>query len=168
MPALHPRSLVAFGALFALAGCTSGPVSGTWLYQDAAIVTDSCDLLADEDAPSGDFYVYNEGKGVMIVDPNESQDGQALEVFDCTYDGNKTFTCPERVENTQSQGDNELTQTLGVTGTLSGRESLTATLTSTLTCSGPACEAIEQQTSQQFPCVVETQWDAIWTSPTLP
>jgi hypothetical protein len=156
------------GSIALLAGCTSGPVSGTWLYQDAFVLTDSCDLIDDDDVPSGDFYIYNEGKGVMVVDPNESADGQALEVFDCTYDGNKTFDCPERVEDSQTQGDNEIVQTLGVSGTFDGREALTATLRSELTCSGPACAAIEEQTQRQFPCVVETQWDAVWTSPTLP
>lgn len=144
------------------AGCAAGPQSGTWLYTSTDILSDSCGFLEDEDLPEGDFYVYNEGKGSLVVDPNDGSD-----IFNCTLDG-KSFDCPSRLEDEQSQGNTTLRFEIGVVGEFDGRESVSGSQNAEVDCEGDNCATVEATLEVTFPCTAEVGFTADWTSPTLP
>ncbi|MEZ4316030.1 MAG: hypothetical protein R3F61_00930 [Myxococcota bacterium] len=145
-----------------LAGCASGPVSGTWLYGSTEVVSDTCDLIDDIGVPGGDFYVYNEGKGSVVIDPNDGSD-----VFRCTL-AKDDLTCPDRFQDSRSFGATTVTAVVGVEATMDGREAASGSQIATFTCEGPNCAQLEAEVGQPFPCIAEVAFDATWTSPTVP
>jgi len=145
-----------------LTGCASGPLSGTWLYSNSELRDDSCGIFDEGVVLDGDFYIYNEGKGSMVIDPNDDS-----EIFSCTYD-KSSFSCPERLQQEEIVQGSTLTGTAEVVGTLDKRESASGSQLLSIDCDGPTCEAFEAAAGQTFPCTAEVVFSATWTSPTLP
>ncbi|MCB9675986.1 MAG: hypothetical protein H6737_12760 [Alphaproteobacteria bacterium] len=148
--------------LFLLVGCSKGPLSGTWLYADSTIVSDSCQLLDDGDLLVGDFYLWNQGDGTMVIDPNDGS-----EIFTCTLEKG-AFSCPDRLQDEQTQGQTTLSAVVAAEGAFDGREDAAGSQLGTVTCDGPGCQALEEAYGQSFPCTAEIEFTATWTSPTLP
>lgn len=143
-------------------GCAKGPQSGTWVFDTASIAVDSCDVTTESQLPDGEFFLYNQGDGTMVIDPNDGTD-----VFDCTIDKD-TFDCPARLEDSQTQGDNTISVMVGVQGDFSDRETASGSQNGEITCDGPQCELAEQQTGQEFPCQIQLDFSATFSSDALP
>ena len=151
------------GALLLLtAGCATGPLSGTWTYDEVGVLEDTCGVFENASLPSGEFFIYNEGGGSLVLDPDN-----ASSIFECTLDKD-TVACPARVEESQTQADTTLTFSIGLSGSFEDRETLAGVQMGTLICEGAFCEEVEGSTNQDFPCTADVAFDAQFVSETLP
>ena len=136
-------------ASLALVACAPDPPTGTWLFVDGEVVTNTCNN-ADVDIASGNFALYNNGNGTFTVDPEDGSDP-----FLCTQDA-ADFVCPQRLQGSYNILGAVIEVRVDIRGTFDSDTFAAGTQRAEGSCSGAACGL----TGIDFPCVIEETFTA--------
>ena len=151
------KRIIALSCLCALAfGCQRiEPRSGTWVIANDEVLEDSCQLpgVAPTD---GDFTVFEQDDGKLIIDPEDGTDP-----FVCTLDG-ASFECPERLSAQQSVGgfDAEVIVHGRAEGAFDNNRSASGVQHGRIECKGSDCDALAAAQGTSVPCEMSVSFEA--------
>lgn len=147
MPHHRYASLSTLATLaLALCACGPEPATGTWLFANGEVITNTCDI-DESDPSSGNFTLINNGNGTFTIDPEDDSDP-----FLCTLDG-ADFICPKRLQESFDLPNATVDVNVTAQGFFdsdtfisSGRQKVT------ISCSGDGCGNAAFLLKLDFPC----------------
>jgi len=151
------RSFTPFAALATLAltlgACGPNPPSGTWLFVNGEVISDTCNV-AEGEVASGNFALINNDNGTFTIDPEDGTDP-----FLCTIEGDD-FVCPERLQDDLGDDNTTLALHVEASGFFDSDTFVTGTQTATISCMGDGCGLASLLYSVDFPCTTVVRFTA--------
>lgn len=146
-----PAALVTLA--LALGACGPNPESGTWIFTNGEVITNTCNVDEAEIA-EGNFTLLNNENGTFTVDPEDGTDP-----FLCTLDG-ADFICPERLQDSTTNLGTTLDLRVEASGFFDSDVFASGRQEATLSCTGDGCGLIAAGLGLDFPCTSVVNFNA--------